>query len=76
MGKKENRGFFLPDTVYFQVRKYSQKGSCFQIGNRTEGFRFEQTEADMKWKEVVEHCRRGAGRSKGRTAARSGTASF
>ena len=75
-GQKENRGFFLPDTMYFQIGKYSQKGFCFQIGNRTEGFRFKQTEGDVKWKEVVEHCRSGVGRSNVRTAARSGTASF
>ena len=49
--EKENRGFFLPNTVYFQIRKYSHKRCCFQTGNRTEGLRFEQTEGGMKWKE-------------------------
>ena len=49
--EKENRGFFLPNTVYFHTRKYSQKRSCFQTGNKTEGLRFDQTEGGMKWKE-------------------------
>ena len=48
---EENRSFFLPNTVYFHTRKYSQKRSCFQTGNKTEGLRFGQTEGGMNWKD-------------------------
>ena len=75
MGKKKQR-FFLTRHNIFSNREIFTKGFLFSNRYRTEGFRFKQTEGDVKWKEVVEHGRSGAGRSNVRTAARSGTASF
>ena len=73
--KKKTEAFSYQTQCIFKQGNI-HKRVLFSNRYRTEGFRFKQTEGDVKWKEVVEHGRSGAGRSNVRTAARSGTASF
>ena len=74
-GQKETEAFSYQTQCIFKQGNI-HKRVLFSNRYRTEGFRFKQTEGDVKWKKVVQHGRSGAGRSNVRTAARSGTASF